>query len=313
MAQRVVEQDAHHAGDGARIAAAPARPGGGATSRSTPPRRRAARTRRRRHGTALRARRARSRSDTSASSRLRSSSSLARRARRRSRTGPEDLRRASSTGRGSPSREVLFEQLDRALQRGQRRAQLVEAVATNERRAASWRRSSRCIEASALARSPTSSRPSRRGRCIEPSSATRTAPPAGERADVRWWWRGRCRAGRRRQADGGGGEERAADLVTAVVTSVSCFWGDEQRSRRRGRRGRPGSRRGEVEREPRDVDDLTTMPWSLWRIVRATGRRSRSGSRRAEAGSLRSRSRRSAVRRPPSWRGSHGRRCAGAA
>ena len=52
-----------------------------------------------------------------------------------------------------------------------------EAVATNERRAASWRRSSSCMRANARARSPTSSRPSscwRRG-VGTPSSLIRSA------------------------------------------------------------------------------------------------------------------------------------------
>ena len=51
-----------------------------------------------------------------------------------------------------------------------------EAVATNARRADSWRRSSRCIVARARARSPTSSRPSSRGvGASGPSAPPRTA------------------------------------------------------------------------------------------------------------------------------------------
>ena len=58
-----------------------------------------------------------------------------------------------------------------------------EAVATNARRASSWRRSSRCIVANARARSPTSSRPSSRGvGASVPSSATRSAACAQARA-----------------------------------------------------------------------------------------------------------------------------------
>ena len=100
-----------------------------------------------------------------------------------------------------------------------------EAVATNERRAASWRRSSRCIEARARARSPTSSRPSSRGvGASGPSSATRTAAA-------------RRRARRRPMpvasempsstATSSPTAAAARNAVrtwrTAVLTSVSCF------------------------------------------------------------------------------------------
>ena len=118
-----------------------------------------------------------------------------------------------------------------------------EAVATNERRAASWRRSSRCMVASARARSPTSSRPSSRGvGASVPSSATRTAA-ARRRARRRPMpVASRCRAARPRARPTAAAARKALRTwLTAVVTSVSCFCVTSTKSPVEvGLRSRPG-------------------------------------------------------------------------
>ena len=60
-----------------------------------------------------------------------------------------------------------------------------EAVETNERRAASWRRSASCMRASARARSPTSSRTSSRGEGASGPSAVIRSAVARSRASRR--------------------------------------------------------------------------------------------------------------------------------
>ena len=88
-----------------------------------------------------------------------------------------------------------------------------EAVATNERRAVSWRRSSSCMRPSARARSPTSSRPRSVGRGRlrafggDPQRrALQALEAARQRARER-----EPEPDRHGEADRGGGEERVAD------------------------------------------------------------------------------------------------------
>ena len=175
-----------------------------------------------------------------------------------------------------------------------------EAVATNERRAASWRRSSRCIVASARARSPTSSRPSSRGvGASVPSSATRTAaarrrasrrPMRGGEADAEQRAR---RAGRRRRRRG----TRCGPGATAVVTSVSCFCVTSTKSVVGVGLRSPGSpaRHGRAA--------ATTMTWlSLADRARVGGDQRRRIVVARAARCRRSRCRRSAARRGPSRR-----------
>ena len=122
-------------------------------------RRRAARTRPPRRARSRPARPAPSAAGTAASSRERSSSSLGQRgqppqlARGRSRPAPGRPRGRRPSRRSSSSSSIV----PWSIVSGVRSS--CEAVETNERRAASWRRSSSCMRPSARARSPTSSRP----------------------------------------------------------------------------------------------------------------------------------------------------------
>src|SRR3954468_3437252 len=117
------------------------------------------------------------RSSTPASRRLRSSSSEARLDRRRSSNcAPRSCVRASSTSSWPRSRSsVSSSRLPCSEVSGVRSS--CDAVATNARRASSWRRSACCIEASARARSPTSSRPGCTGGtgALTPSRASASA------------------------------------------------------------------------------------------------------------------------------------------
>ena len=145
-----------------------------------------------------------------------------------------------------------------------------EAVATKERRAASWRRSSRCIVASARARSPTSSRPSSRGvGASVPSSATRTAA-ARSRARRRPMSVARTMPSRMATASPTAAAARNAlrTCPTAVSTSLSCFCVTRTKSPEVGRLA------GAHRVEPDAVGTLsgcTTMTWLSRRTVRASG------------------------------------------
>ena len=128
-----------------------------------------------------------------------------------------------------------------------------EAVETNARRAASWRRSSSCMRASARARSPTSSRRSSRGICASgPSSVIRSA--AERRRPSR-----RSRVEESAIASSGGDREaddarRAGSAsrtwLTSVETSVSCAVGDQRAGELAGR-SRAASRRSRRRRRSR--------------------------------------------------------------
>ena len=118
-----------------------------------------------------------------------------------------------------------------------------EAVATNERRADSWRRSSSCMRPNARARSPTSSRPS--SRCSETVGALRGDPqrgraqpaePAQQRAGQRDGERDRDE-----QPDAGGREQRVAHLRRRRWRPRSG--GARRRARRRRRRCGTAARR----------------------------------------------------------------------
>ena len=156
-----------------------------------------------------------SRSATSASRRLRSSSSLASRARRRSSRWALCTWRRASSWSSRPSRRSSSSSSIVPCSEVSGVRSSCEAVATNERRAASWRRSSRCMVASARARSPTSSRPSSRG-----VGASVPSRPRGPRRRAVARGAGRCVVARRmpssdgdQQADSGGGQEGVAHLV----------------------------------------------------------------------------------------------------
>ena len=203
---------------------------------------RAARTRRPPRGTARRARRARRAARTSASSRLRSSSSLASRARRRSsRWAPLHL--APGVLLVEPAvAQVLLEQLDRALQRRQRRAQLVRGGRDERapRRLLAAQLALHAWPARGRGRRP------RRGRRRAGSGRRcppwRRAPrrPAGARGA------GRCRVASRMpssdgdgEADRGGGEEGVAHLVDGGRDVGELLLRDEHEVRVGRTRGRP--------------------------------------------------------------------------
>ena len=126
VAERVVEQDPHHAGDRVRVAAAPARAAsGGTTSSST------SRSSARSANSAATARASSpsstgsERSGTDASRRLRSSSSPARLESRSSSRRARATWVWASAMSSAAVAQVLLEQLHRALEHRQRRAQLV--------------------------------------------------------------------------------------------------------------------------------------------------------------------------------------------
>ena len=104
-----------------------------------------------------------------------------------------------------------------------------EAVATNARRADSWRRSSSCMPPSARARSPTSSWPASRGiddgRPLGGDPQRRGAQPA-EAPQQRAGQRHRERHGDE-QADAGGREQRPADLLDGVGHLGQAAPGDD--------------------------------------------------------------------------------------
>ena len=146
---------------------------------------------------------------------------LARQARQRrsSRCAPRDLAPGVVDGRARPSRRSSSSSSSMPGSEVSGVRSSCEAVATNARRASSWRRSAACIAASARARSPTSSRPSSRG-------AARRCPPRRPAAR-----RARRRARRR----------------PSVVASARPSSERDARARRRRRRGTrcgPASTRG---------------------------------------------------------------------
>ena len=116
-----------------------------------------------------------------------------------------------------------------------------EAVETNERRAASWRRSSSCIRASARARSPTSSRPVSLGAGASGPSAEIRSATARSRPSRRSSVFDSVMPSRTATSSPmrGRGEQRVADLVDRRGHLRQAALGDEHPARRpRSRAGR---------------------------------------------------------------------------